>query len=378
MFRLNLSLRPRLPTSRYSGLDGLRGLAAFMVIVHHTALKGTDIGGLSVFLFFILSGFLITGILVKLRGRIEAGTLRFPTALGDFWLQRALRIFPAYYVWLGLFLFVDHLWYKDQTLNHLIWYLLYIQNFLIAFHTYAWEDFTHTWSLAVEQQYYVFFAPLVLMIPSHWHRTFFWGAILASLAAILLLMQAGYEMVTLYPTPSTGFVFMGAGALLAITPREKFRPFGHPALVVASLALIVLLASYPVAERNQIARVPYVFLVLGSVASLTVVMAATLGRPGSWAVAVLETSPFRYLGKISYALYIVHLPLALWVEDFGDLKRWEALTHVPADYISFVVVTVVSVSLASLSYVVVEKPFLDLKDRLKRRAEPTTAARSPA
>ncbi len=364
--------RPRVQSSerRYPGLDGLRGLAAFMVIVHHTALKGTDIGGLSVFMFFILSGFLITGILVKSRRRIEAASTAFWPALQGFWLQRALRIFPAYYVWLILFLPLDHYYYHDQTLNHLIWYFLYIQNFLIAFKTFAWEDFTHTWSLAVEQQYYVFFAALVLLVPARLHLKLFIAAIGLCLAAILGLMSAGYEMVTLYPTPSTGFVFMGAGAILSITPVERLRPLGNLWLVLASLVIVVLLASYPVAERNHIARVPYVLLVIGSVSALTVVMAATLANPASWAVAALETSLLRYLGKISYALYIIHLPIALCVEDFGDLAGWQARLGIPADFLHFAVVTAVSMALASISYVVVEKPFLDLKRILKARSEP--------
>ncbi len=352
----------------FLGLDGLRGLAAYMVVVHHSILKGTDIGGLSVFLFFVLSGFLITGILVRLRGKIEARRATIHGALGDFWLQRALRIFPAYYVWLGVFLPIDWFWYDGQTLAHLGWYLLYVQNFLIAFVTHGWGDFTHTWSLAVEQQYYVFFAPLVLIVATAWHRRFFLAAIVASLATITALMLAGFEMVTLYPTPSTGFVFMGVGALLAVTPREALRPFANPVVVVGALVLIVLLALYPVAERNHVARVPYVFLVIGSAASLGVIMAAVLASPQAMAVSVLETSPFRYLGKISYALYIIHLPVALWVEDFGGLAHWQALTGIPADWIHFVVVSAVSIGLAHLSYDWVEKPFLDLKARLKDRA----------
>ncbi|MDR3374525.1 MAG: acyltransferase [Ancalomicrobiaceae bacterium] len=360
----------------FSGLDGLRGLAAFMVVVHHTALKGTDIGGLSVFLFFILSGFLITGILVKLRLKIEAGRMGVWAATGSFWLQRALRIFPAYYVWLGLFLFIDHYWYHDETIVNLGWYLLYLQNFLIAFKTYAWEDFTHTWSLAVEQQYYVFFAPLVLMLASRWHRRFFVGVIAVCIVAIISLQAAGYEMVTLYPTPSTGFVFMGCGAILSVTDRNRLKPFANPLLVVAAIVLIVALASYPVAERNHIAKVPYVLLVVGSAASLSVIMAATLASPTAFAVRVLETSPMRYLGRISYALYIIHLPIALWVEDFGGLAEMSEATHIPADLIHFAIVSVVSVALASLSYVVVEKPFLDLKARLKASttARPEVAA----
>jgi len=339
-----------------------------MVIVHHTLLANTDIGGLSVFLFFILSGYLITGILTRARARIEAGRGTIGVALGNFWIGRALRIFPAYYVWLGLFLMMDHVYYQDQTLNHLTWYLVYAQNFLIAFRTHAWEDFTHTWSLAVEQQYYIFFAPLVLLIPARWHRTLFVATIVLSLAVIVALTDAGFGMVTLYPTPSTGFVFMGAGALLAITPIDRLRWLVRPSLVLASLALIVLLASYPVLERNDLAHIPYVILIVASVVSLGFIMVAVLASPESRAVWLLETPIPRFFGRISYALYIIHLPVSLWMWDFGGMDDWAVTIHIPAEVICFVAVTAISVPLATLSFWLVEKPFLDLKHTLKLRA----------
>jgi peptidoglycan/LPS O-acetylase OafA/YrhL len=358
------------PVTHIRGLDGLRGLAAVMVIVHHTLPVGTDIGGLSVFLFFILSGFLITSILVKARLRIEAGRAAIGASLTDFWIGRALRILPAYYVWLLVFLPLDHIYYHDQTLNHLVWYLVYAQNFLIAFNTFAWEDFTHTWSLAVEQQYYVFFAPLVLLLPARWHTRLFLVTIAVSLAIIVALTSVGYGMVTLYPTPSTGFIFMAAGALIAITPITRLQPLANPVLVVGCLALIALLASYPVLELNDLAHVPYVFLVISSVFSLCVVMIAVLASPAAWVVRGLETPVPRFLGRISYALYIIHLPVSLWMWDFGDLEGWSAQTQIPASIIGFFAVMAVSVPLATLSYWLVEKPFLDLKRTLQVRRSP--------
>jgi peptidoglycan/LPS O-acetylase OafA/YrhL len=341
-----------------------------MVIVHHTLLANTDIGGLSVFLFFMLSGYLITGILVTSRVRIEAARDTIGVSLANFWIGRALRIFPAYYVWLAIFLIMDHVYYNDQTLRHLGWYLVYAQNFMIAFKTLAWEDFTHTWSLAVEQQYYVFFAPLVLLIPARWHAGLFIATIAASLMVIVALTSAGFGMVTLYPTPSTGFVFMGAGALISISPINLLQRLAHPVPVLASLALIVLLASYPVLERNDIAHISYAVLVLGSVTSLGIVLIAVLSSPEALAVRLLETPIPRFFGRISYALYIIHLPVSLWMWDFGDMDGWAATMRIPAEVICFLAVTAVSVPLATLSYWLVEKPFLDLKRTLKLRGRP--------
>ena len=352
--------------TRILGLDGLRGLAAFSVIVHHTAIKGTDIGGLSVFMFFILSGFLITGILVGMRAKIEAGRTSLGPALGEFWLQRALRIFPAYYVWLAVFFVLDAVVFGSKTLPYWPWYVTYLQNFLIGYVTYGWAEFTHTWSLAVEQQYYVFFAPLILVIPARFHIRFLVGAILACVAVELALMAAGFEMVTLYTSPSTGFVFMACGAIMAVTRGRAPGWLTAWPTVVLAVALVVALALYPVAERNHLVKLPYVVLVLGSAAGLSTVMLAILARPQSFAVAVLETRPLRFLGLISYALYIVHLPIGEWLEKAVDLQALGARVGLSADMVDFVLVSAASIALATFSYYAIEKHFLELKKRLKR------------
>lgn len=350
---------------RYPGLDGLRGLASFLVILHHTALKGTDIGGLAVFLFFALSGFLITGILARQRREIEAGRATRRAALGDFWTQRALRIFPAYYFWLAVFLPFDALLFGSQTLAHLVWYLLYAQNFLIGYVTYAWGDFTHTWSLAVEQQFYVFLAPLLLALPAGWHARFLGAVIAACFAVNVALTAAGAEQVTLYTSPSTGFVFMAAGGLLAIQPPQRGEFLAWRPAVIASLTAILFLAAYPVLERAAIVHLPYALLIALSAAALTSLLKATLAAPRAWPVRLLERAPLLFLGKISYALYIVHLPLSYWAHETSVLAFAGAPTGHARDLVEFLVVTPASLALATLSHHFVEAPFLRLKARLK-------------
>jgi len=353
-----------LSDKRYPGLDGLRGLAAFLVILHHTALKGTDIGGLSVFLFFALSGFLITGILARQRAAIESGRATRRGALGEFWTQRALRIFPAYYFWLAVFLPFDSLLFQSQTLDHLAWYLLYAQNFLIGFVTHAWQDFTHTWSLAVEQQYYVFFAPLLLALPGRWHGRFFIAAIAACFIVSLALTALGFEQITLYTAPSTGFVFMAAGGLLAISNPARGACFARPWAVAAALVATAFLTVYPMLERGGFVRIPYVLLVAASAAALAALLKATLAAPASWPLRLLETSPLLFLGRISYALYIVHLPLSYWAHE-TDALAW-AGSGLARDFVEFLIVAPASLALAAFSWRWVESPFLRLKTRLKR------------
>lgn len=351
---------------RYAGLDGLRGLASFAVVIHHSLILGTDIGGLSVFLFFILSGFLITGILHRSRVKVEAGKVTVGATLVDFWIRRALRIFPAYYLWLGVFVVLDVVFRKGGILADLWWYLVYLQNFMLGFVTYRWGDFTHVWSLAVEQQYYVFFAPLVVLLPARWHAKLMVVTILLCLATIAALQGAGYEMITLYTSPANGFVFMAAGALMTLEAARTPRWMGASATLAVASLVVVALACYPVAERTVHFHLPYVVLQLLSVVSLSVVMIHVLQNPSSLLTRVLETRPFKFLGLISYGLYIIHLPVGVFMEYWLPLEAWSAALHLPKNVVDFALMSTISIALASASYFWFEAKFLALKDRFAR------------
>ena len=351
---------------RYAGLDGLRGLAAFAVVIHHSLILGTDIGGLSVFLFFILSGFLITGILHRSREKVEAGRTTVTAALTDFWIRRALRIFPAYYLWLGLFVVFDVAFRKGEIVPNLWWYIVYLQNFMLGFVTYQWSDFTHVWSLAVEQQYYVFFAPLVAVLPLKWHSKLMVVTIALCLAVIQALQSAGYEMITLYTSPANGFVFMAAGALMTLERARTPAWLGAPATALLATAVVAALACYPIAERTLSFHLPYVVLQVLSVSALSIWMIHVLQHPDGWASRVLETRPFKFLGLISYGLYVIHLPVGVFMEAWLPLEAWAHATRLPKNVVDFAVMSTISIALASASYFWFEVKFLALKDRFAR------------
>jgi peptidoglycan/LPS O-acetylase OafA/YrhL len=361
-------MNDRRTDGRWAGLDGLRGLASFAVVIHHSLLRGTDIGGLSVFLFFILSGFLITGILHRARRKIEAGRVRIGAALSDFWWRRALRIFPAYYLWLGIWVVSEALRGDTTLLPELGWYLTYTQNLLIGFVTYAWGDFTHVWSLAVEQQYYVFFAPLVVILPARLHTRLMIGTILLCLILIEALNLDGFEMISLYTAPITGFVFMAAGALMTLEIDRLPTAFGSPLVLAAIGPAIVALACYPVAERTVGFHLPYAVLVIASVTALSGLMIHVLARPDGLAVRILETRPLKYLGLISYGLYVVHLPIGLWSARLLPLDAWAAASGLSENVVEFLVMAPLSIAVASASFFLFEAKFLALKDRGRRVA----------
>ena len=339
----------------------MRGLAAFAVILHHSAIKGTDIGGLSVFTFFILSGYLITGILHRARIKIEAGTGSITSHLKDFWLQRALRIFPAYYLWLGVFLLIDPLYFGGKTVQDWPWYALYIQNFSISLLRDQWIEFSHTWSLAVEQQYYVFFAPLLLLLPTRLHVRFLWAMLALCAATSVVLWGNHVGAIASYILPSNGFIFMAAGALIAIQRPVKMPFMAEKQAVILALLLLVFLIIYPVLDCTNLIHLPYPIISMSSVLCLATLIIWVLNHGNSKVVDVLEAKPLTYLGLVSYGLYIVHLPVGFLVERFVKLDGF----GVPTDIAEFCIVFPVSLALATASYFLFEKRFLDLKARLR-------------
>ena len=152
---------------RIRGFDGLRALAFLLVFISHKAPSPvTDrYGTAGVWIFFVLSGFLITRILAEARGGIDAGRSSFRSSLSRFYVRRTARIFPVYYVFLAV-VTVAGLWglvevgSPARQLSN--WF--YLSNIYIGLN--GWETrLGHLWSLAVEEQFYLLFAPLALACP---------------------------------------------------------------------------------------------------------------------------------------------------------------------------------------------------------------------
>src|SRR5688572_7114217 len=147
-------------------LDGLRGIAVLIVLGFHIFPNHVKFGWAGVDLFFVLSGFLITGILLESKGT--------PNYYRNYLAKRTLRIFPLYYFFLIVFFIVfplvgysDSIYNYDYLSSTQSWYWLYIQNWRIFFDPhYPGEDIiSHFWSLAIEEQFYIFWPLVIYLIP---------------------------------------------------------------------------------------------------------------------------------------------------------------------------------------------------------------------
>ena len=290
---------------RIRGFDGLRAIAFLLVFVSHKInFAGVDsFGDVGVWLFFVLSGFLITRILARSRIEIESGLATVPSNLGRFYLRRTARIFPPYYLILAffaavaLFIPVEHFTRSEKAA-----YLLYGTNILIAVRGYWVGDFGHFWSLAVEEQFYLIFAPLVLLVPRQ--RTMSLCVVLITLGVTtkIVLEALHASAVSIDLNSLINFALLGFGGAIGLnagrwTPR--WLSSGAAQLVVLCIYLALPVAFGARAE---------IWPLLSKLSALLVgiLLFQIFNGQQSPLVAVLESSPFRYVGRISYGAYLVH------------------------------------------------------------------------
>jgi peptidoglycan/LPS O-acetylase OafA/YrhL len=290
-------------------LDGIRGLATIGVLVWHWlqpyVLHYCHLGVISVRLFFVLSGFLITGILLKARRQREESGEPWWHPVRHFYIRRSLRIFPLYYLVLGLLLIVG----VDTARRDAGWHLLYLTNILSAMPGGGDGVMGHFWSLAVEEQFYLVWPWLVLFMP---RRAIPWaiGAMLVAgpVSRGVIHAMTGMNGAANNMTSSC-FDSLGVGALLAWA-KEHCRARPDQLKRLPGVCLAVGAPLLAVASTLYV-RAPYgigwvVMLDLGvALCAGWLIAGASVGFKGplGWC---LEFPPLLFMGTVSYCVYIVH------------------------------------------------------------------------
>jgi peptidoglycan/LPS O-acetylase OafA/YrhL len=338
------------PSSRLVQLDGLRFFAFFAVFLHHAFDASLLWAGVD--LFFVLSGYLITGILLKARG--DAGYFR------KFYFRRFLRLFPAYY----LFLLVVFGFFAAEYRNSWPLFALYLSNFNTAFH---WMEVPRAlnpmWSLAVEEQFYLLWPVLVAILG---RRGIAWLSVGLVIAAPLIRLWFSLAYADSWPSYSllpSRMDLLAAGALLVIAQTSAPARFAKwsrwgPALSVAALASLVGMAmAFP--DFRGLSNSP-LFNTVGY-DLLLLVMVGVVGylvEPRrNLLFRVLSYRPLVYLGTISYGLYLWHGLVLIQVEslELGPV-------------VSAVLGLLATISVASISWWLLERPIQGLRDgRLAER-----------
>jgi peptidoglycan/LPS O-acetylase OafA/YrhL len=368
---------PRAATTDKShnhALDGLRFVAFLLVFFFHALqwsrwsnLPFIRFGYLGVPIFFVLSGFLIGGILIGLKDKRKPG-FGLGAKLRTFYIRRALRIFPVYYLFIAILaLFVLFSRRADPVLRgSFIWHLAYLTNFRSFFAGMNRVAEGHFWSLAVEEHFYMI-APLVVLLARE--KTLvrlLAGVILAVALARAAIYRAGSDRDFWVLSPMQ-FDLLGLGIATAIIER-KGRFLGVDARILRWLGLVGAAFFVLYVRRFYLGRpgVGIAYATFGPLALgvATAALVLTLWQRPDWLLSrLLALRPFAYFGQISYGLYLFHPNCLGWT---GRYFGHHTLVNAGAGLL-------VTLGVAMLSWHVFEKPINNLKNRFsyaeKRNAE---------
>ena len=311
-----------LQTRSFPQLDGLRALAVILVFLHHWSLHESGLGIIGVQLFFVISGFLITGILLNLRDAIDARQTTVTHSLRQFYARRFLRIFPLYYACLILFVVLDRFEIRETA----PWYFLYLSNvrfFLLG----TFEGpLSHFWTLAVEEQFYLAWPFLVLLIHRKWISPLLWGLIiLAPMTRLGISLFVNDQFASTHTLLPANFDTLGLGALGACWKSEGIQESRSRLLRgwFVPICLGEILCSRLFGQASLFFTMADSTAV--AIVSLWLVLGATSGFSG-FAGTLLSNRPVRYLGQLSYGLYVWHM----FAPAF--LRNALGIAHIPASW----------------------------------------------
>ena len=308
------------PTPYRPDIDGLRATAILLVVIFHFQIfSGGKAGFMGVDVFFVISGFLITSIILR---QLDARTFDLRT----FYVHRIRRLSPALTVVLLLVLAVGLLTlFPDGLLelcNEIVVSQLYVANI------YFWRNINyfgltaqsvtllHLWSLAVEEQFYLFY-PLTLLCLHRYAKNHLWTMIgLGAAASFLInvLFVAGRPEATFYLLPTRAWELLVGALVLFVASRWNRPKLADEILGMSGVALIFV----AVATYSQEHRFPGYFALLPVSGSALLILSGVNGT--ALTSRVLSFQPLTYIGKISYPLYLVHWPVRIFATQW---IRWE-------------------------------------------------------
>lgn len=355
----------------FKSLDTLRAIAVFLVIAYHWIpskfIHASDLGGWGVNLFFVLSGFLITMILLQNKNQREITGLSKKSTIWTFYIRRAFRIFPIYYLTLivvGVFSSKTNTSFESSS----VYYLTYTTNIYYFFNQ-QWDGIlSHLWSLAVEEQFYLFWPWIVIFVPKR---------VLPSVFVTVLLLSAVFKQVAycfvdndfvVFQTPACLDAFC-CGAVLAyviVNKQSVYEQYKRWLFVFAPISALLYVCM-------TIGIIP-MFLpktTLMSVISLFLI-SVSLNPKGFVFKTILENRILLFIGKISYGLYVFHNFIP-WIRSnafdycYSHLNNqyvglFFAKYNVVADF--FLNLTMLFL-VAVVSWFAIELPLIKQKDKFK-------------
>jgi peptidoglycan/LPS O-acetylase OafA/YrhL len=350
-------------------LDGVRGIAILLVLFFHCFEKIkiypfsfiSEIGWVGVDLFFVLSGFLITGILVDTKGN--------DNYLSSFFAKRALRIFPLYYLSL-LLVFITLMIPSIESYNpvfdkrHLqssIYYFTFTQNLYFSFNGWGVTDLlNHFWSLAVEEQFYLFWPFVIFYLNTS--RVLIVCVLLIIVALITRNFNVGSDFSYVFTLARVDA--LATGSILAIVLREHSKWLNRLALPVFLVTLITLLV-FTIESQDLTFRNPYFvrigYTLFAALFASIIAFIYDTRNVGVFANWVLSFGVFKFLGRYSYGIYIYHWLLYKGVYNYFENNYVFSKAYI----IPFLIIVII---ISVISFHTFEKYFLKFKSRFDNKS----------
>ncbi|MCP4140755.1 MAG: acyltransferase [Chloroflexi bacterium] len=374
-----------------AGLDGIRAIAFLLVFSIHTGFL--SFGWVGVQLFFVLSGFLITGILLDMKDYLPQKEY-----YKRFYGRRLLRIFPLYYFYLllmtGVTTWLERIPYRPNRMqvfqDQAPYAALYVYNIFYAGANFEYTAFLeHFWSLSVEEQFYIIWPLLIFLVPKKNIKTLFLGSIFVGLGfrIIFTILYKLYPMpflrenmaIALYALPLTHLDAFGFGAYIT---RYKFTApkkqllilfFIVPALGFMAQYYATGTFTHDITGLGYPFAMPKAMQYIWGYSILNYFFALFIYTVVHEKIFVkfLELPWLKYLGKISYGLYVYHFAIIWFVGRFIIDKLDLPISYDEAAGIQAILSLMVSIMIASFSYYFIEQPLLGLKERFFKVKERT-------
>lgn len=345
-------------------LDGLRGYAALFVLIAHlpfkeklmpnfiiTFLQKFQLGYFGVEIFFVLSGFLITRILLKEK---KSGKFSFKS----FYWKRLLRIFPIYYISILIYLLIDNL-------ENIIYLVTYTSNYFFAFN-FSSSPFRHTWSLSVEEQYYLIWPLLIYFFTLKSSKK-----IIMYLTPIIVLVSTYIIIKNFDFNTSNGLIYRGLQTKILSLSAGSYFAFIEDKVKEVHFKIVCLLITIILVDLTFILnikdlgfpnKIPVAFILLlmySLLASCVFILVLNLEYYQIKITRIFTNKIICFLGLISYGLYLYHLPILYYFE----------LSHMHYEkefnLIQLLIVMLLIFVFPILSYYIIEKPLLKYKKLIK-------------
>lgn len=352
--------RNRYPKRYMPGLDGLRAIAVIGIIIYHLNKQWLSGGFLGVDTFFVISGYLITSLL--LSEYEETGTIK----IKQFWLRRIKRLLPAVLI-LIFTVIIATLIFKPSHIVQIkhdafaaLFYMSnwwYIATDVNYFEQFAFMPLKHLWSLAIEEQFYLFF-PFILVLLLFKFNSYkkvtliLWIVSLISLTLMILisLMTTGNSRVYFGTDTRLQTILLGVILAFAWPPfKLNAQPPKILQIIIGSVgtsALLILITLFFTVEDDSAWIYNGGFYLISA---LTLLIIASAVHPSNAFARVLGNEVFVYIGQRSYSLYLWHFPIISFIHSY----------YVAGQYLLYVFILdlILTVALAEISYRYIEVPF---------------------